>query len=1079
MSTTTNTNNVNCVNGASTDCGGVAHGRGVARCKQPQIVSKRLHREVGGPTTNFRIGTLNVGTLRGKAGEVVETMTRRGIDLCCVQEVRWRGGNKPKTITGKDSTYKLFWKGNDKGNGGVGIFLAEKWWNKVAGVDRVNDRILALKLLVGQTVTTVISVYAPQQGLDEDEKDSFYDELRATVAKTDEKELVIIAGDLNGHVGRGSEGYEGVHGGRGYGTRNKEGDRILEFGSAMDMVVTNTMFSKRDSRLITFETGKKKKKVTSQIDYILIGKKNMKLVKDVKVIAGEEIAKQHRLVIGDLRVVCPKVVKKAYVPRRKTWKLKNKHISRDFQTQFGQIVSGSEVGKTVDGKWGRLMGGYLNASDRTCGWTTGPTKRRETWWWNNRVEKAIKEKRRCFHDMKFRGGDEGLYAEAKRNANREVYTAQNSAVNEKCPNIETRDDQKQEMYKVSKQMQKINQDVVGEQCVRDDTGTLACTEEAKKKAWRSHYNHLLNVEFEWKQESLSQADPVAGPIKIEKSMVKEAICKMKNGKAAGPSGVTIEMVKAGGELSTDLVHDLISDIVGEAVIPKDWKDSIIINCFKGKGDATDRGNYRGLKLLEHVMKILERVIDKLIREQVEIDSMQFGFMPGRSTTDAIFIVRQLQEKFLAKGKTLYLAFVDLEKAFDRVPREVVWWAMRKMKVPEVLVRAVQAMYHNASARVRVGTSLSEAFEVKVGVHQGSVLSPLLFIMVLQALSTEFKTGCPWELLYADDLALIAETMAELTVKLQTWKQGMEAKGLRVNMGKTKVLVSNRSYAPVTEQADYPCSVCHKGVGSNSNFCVVCKHYVHWKCSGIKRKQKKDEPEYTCRVCTGELVIQAPQRPEPLLLDGVELETVDSFCYLGDTIGAGGGAGESSSTRVRCGWQKFRDLLPVLTSKRFSQRRKGDFYGACVRSVLLYGCETWAVKEEDILRLERTDHAMIRWICGVSLKDKQYTSVLLDRLGLLSVREVMRRKRLRWFGHVERRGEDNWVSGVRTLKVQGSGKGLGALKSWGKVVEEDLRSRRVDQGSKTFRTLVQDQEKWRSVCNGTILSNNPRSLRKRR
>ena len=99
--------------------------------------------------------------------------------------------------------------------------------------------------------------------------------------------------------------------------------------------------------------------------------------------------------------------------------------------------------------------------------------------------------------------------------------------------------------------------------------------------------------------------------------------------------------------------------------------------------------------------------------------MQFGFMPGRSTTDAIFIVRQLQEKFLAKGKTLYLAFVDLEKAFDRVPRKVVWWAMRKMKVPEVLVRAVQAMYHNASARVRVGTSLSEAFEVKVGVHTGS------------------------------------------------------------------------------------------------------------------------------------------------------------------------------------------------------------------------------------------------------------------------------------------------------------------------------------------------------------------------
>ena len=838
----------------------------------------------------------------------------------------------------------------------------------------------------------------------------------------------------------------------------------------MDMVVTNTMFKKRLSRLITYSTGDEENKISTQIDYILIGRKNMKLVKDVKVIAGEEVAKQHNLVIGDFNIRCPKEAKKVYVPRRKTWKLKNKHIRSDFETQFRQCVNSREIGIGVEGKWTRLKEGYHLASDKTCGWTKGPPKRKVHWWWNQKVDKAVKEKRKCFHDHKFRGGDYRLYAEARRNANKVVYAAQKETANEKSG---------QEIFKISKQMRKSNQDVVGEQCVRDDTGTLACTEDAQKKAWHSHYNHLLNVEFDWDQDSLSEAVPVDEPIKVEKSMVIEAIGKMKEGKAAGPSGVTVEMVKAGGELSSDLVHDLISDVVNEAVIPNDWTESIIINCYKGKGDATDRGNYRGLKLLDHVMKILERVVERLIRDRIEIDSMQFGFMPGRSTTDAIFILRQLQEKYLAKDKTLYLAFVDLEKAFDRVPRKVVWWAMRKMKVPEVLVRTVQAMYHNASARVRVGTSFSEKIDVKVGLHQGSVLSPLLFIMVLQALSTEFKTGCPWELLYADDLALIAETMAELTVKLQTWKQGMEAKGLRVNMGKTKVLVSNRSYAPVTEQADYPCSVCHKGVGSNSNFCVVCKHYVHWKCSGIKRKQKKDEPEYTCRVCTGDLVIQAPQRPEPLLLDGVELETVDSFCYLGDTIGAGGGAGESSSTRVRCGWQKFRDLLPVLTSKRFSQRRKGDFYGACVRSVLLYGCETWAVKEEDTVRLERTDHAMIRWICGVSLKDKQYTSVLLDRLGLMSVREVMRRKRLRWFGHVERRGEDNWVSGVRTLKVQGSGKGLGALKSWGKVVEEDLRSRRVDQGSKTFRTLVQDQEKWRSVCNGTILSNNPRSLRKRR
>ena len=118
---------------------------------------------------------------------------------------------------------------------------------------------------------------------------------------------------------------------------------------------------------------------------------------------------------------------------------------------------------------------------------------------------------------------------------------------------------------------------------------------------------------------------------------------------------------------------------------------------------------------------------------MKIDEMQFGFMPGKSTTEAIFMVRQLQEKYLANHKKLYFAFVVLEKAFDRVPRDVIWWAMRKLGVEEWIVRVVQAMYANARSRVRVNGTFSDGFEVKVGVHQGSVLSPLLFVMVAEAL----------------------------------------------------------------------------------------------------------------------------------------------------------------------------------------------------------------------------------------------------------------------------------------------------------------------------------------------------------
>ena len=161
---------------------------------------------------------------------------------------------------------------------------------------------------------------------------------------------------------------------------------------------------------------------------------------------------------------------------------------------------------------------------------------------------------------------------------------------------------------------------------------------------------------------------------------------MKCGKAAGPSGIVAEMLKAAGDAGVQLVTSLANSIVKYGSIPIDWEESFIINLYKGKGGALLRKNYRGLKLLEQVMKVIERVVENLIRDTVSIDDMQFGFMPGRGTTDAIFILRQLQEKKLAKNKKLFLAFVDLEKAFDRVPRKVLWWSMRKLGVDEWIVK---------------------------------------------------------------------------------------------------------------------------------------------------------------------------------------------------------------------------------------------------------------------------------------------------------------------------------------------------------------------------------------------------------
>ena len=270
-------------------------------------------------------------------------------------------------------------------------------------------------------------------------------------------------------------------------------------------------------------------------------------------------------------------------------------------------------------------------------------------------------------------------------------------------------------------------------------------------------------------------------------MVKKAISQMKAGKAPCPSGIVVEMIRAAGDMGASMIRDLAAAIIRDGKVPSDWEQSFIVCLYKGKGDALERGNYRGLKLTEQVMKVLERIVDGLIRQVVSTDDSQFGFVPGGGTTGAIFVVRQLQEKYLAANNRLYMAFVDLEKAFDRVPWKVNWWALRKLGVDEWIVRLVQGMYSNSRSRVRVGEGYSEEFEVKVGVHQGSVLSPLLFIIVVEALSREFRCGVSWEALYADDLVIIAESLEECVRRLLIRNEAIEETGLKVNAGKTKIM----------------------------------------------------------------------------------------------------------------------------------------------------------------------------------------------------------------------------------------------------------------------------------------------------
>ncbi|MCJ8742901.1 hypothetical protein PDJAM_G00087620 [Pangasius djambal] len=171
------------------------------------------------------------------------------------------------------------------------------------------------------------------------------------------------------------------------------------------------------------------------------------------------------------------------------------------------------------------------------------------------------------------------------------------------------------------------------------------------------------------------------------------------------------------------------------------------------------------------MKLWERVVEARLRKVEKICEQQYGFMPRKSTTDAIFALRMLMEKYRDGQRELHCVFVDLEKAYDRVPREELWCRMRKSGVAEKYVRVVQDMYERSRTVVRCAVGQTVEFKVEVGLHQGSALSPFLVAMVMDQLSEEVRQESPCTMMFADDIVICSECREQVEENLERWREG--------------------------------------------------------------------------------------------------------------------------------------------------------------------------------------------------------------------------------------------------------------------------------------------------------------------
>ena len=271
-------------------------------------------------------------------------------------------------------------------------------------------------------------------------------------------------------------------------------------------------------------------------------------------------------------------------------------------------------------------------------------------------------------------------------------------------------------------------------------GNILTNHEKIKDRWQEYFEELFNVTNAWKEPD--KCDGTEGPKpRITAEEIRKQLETLKNRNANGPANLLIESWKLVGDAGIESMETTMNEVMSRGM-PSSWWYSEIIPIYKGKGSVLECGNYRGIKVMSHTMKLWEWeiIIDNMIREIVELKNIQFGFRQGMSTTVPIVALRILQEKYQERKKDLHMVFVDLEKAYDRVTRDLIWWALRKKNIPEAYMTIIQYMYKATKTRVGLNThcGLTKYFNIEVGLHQGSTLSPLLFIIIMDVLACSIQ-----------------------------------------------------------------------------------------------------------------------------------------------------------------------------------------------------------------------------------------------------------------------------------------------------------------------------------------------------
>ena len=250
--------------------------------------------------------------------------------------------------------------------------LREELAESVLEMKRVSDKLIAMKLEVNGSILNIVSAYAPQVNNSMEEKNDFWEDLDRLIESISTEERIVLGADLNGHVGEGNIGDEEIMGRYGAGTRNKEGSMVVDFGKRMDLAIVNIYFKKKNKHKVMYKNGGK----STQVDYVICRRKNLKEMCYCKVILNECVAKQHRMVVCKMALMVKKKAEKVK-PKIRWWKLKKTSCQEAFRQGVTRILEGRDG---LPDEWDKTAEMLRKTSKPVLGVTFGKRKGdRETW----------------------------------------------------------------------------------------------------------------------------------------------------------------------------------------------------------------------------------------------------------------------------------------------------------------------------------------------------------------------------------------------------------------------------------------------------------------------------------------------------------------------------------------------------------------------------------------------------------------------------------------------------------------------------------------------------------------------------